>query len=360
MKLIIFAGGVGTRLWPLSRKNTPKQFGKIIGDKSTLQQTVERLLPKFRPQDIYISTGGNYKHIIQAQLPYIPEDNYILEPARRDLAAAIGLAVFVLEKSFPDETIAILWSDHIMKNEERFRNALAMAEEKVDTGNSPFVFIAQKARFANQNCGWIELGKKLEHSNENDLYKFIRLKYRPALEEAEQFFTKENFVWNLGYFVTTPRFITSLYRQYMPDMCDKLSLIADAWQTKSFNQKVQEIYPMLEIISFDDAILMKIQSDQLLVISSDLGWSDVGTWDALKEALTTSKDENISQGSVLLENSKDTIMFNYTRQICVGIDLNELVVVNTGDVLLICPKHSIPKIKKFVEKLDGGPHENLA
>ena len=136
MKIVIFAGGVGTRLWPLSRKNTPKQFEKIIGDKSTLQQTVDRLTLSFAPSDIYIATGKRYEEIIKNQLPLIPEKNFIFEPEMRDVGPAIGLVSILLEDDFKEEPIAIIWSDHLVKNIEAFIKVLRLAEETIKNKKS--------------------------------------------------------------------------------------------------------------------------------------------------------------------------------------------------------------------------------
>lgn len=361
MKIVVFAGGVGTRLWPLSRKNSPKQFGKIIGDKSTLQQTVERLLPQFQYSDIYIATGKRYEKIVREQLPHIPQDNFILEPEMRDVGPAIGLVSTILQKNHENEPMAILWSDHLVKNIEIFKEVLLEAEQLIQQQRAHFVFIAQKPRFPNQNIGWIELGKEVQNIKEgaSTLYHFKKLRYRPKLEEAVSFFKNNNFVWNLGYFVTTPRFLTTLFKTFVPDMYEKLIDIQNTFNTKEYDLKLSSIYPTMEKISFDDAILEKLHPDNILVISADLGWSDVGAWEALKEALSETIDENVTKGRVLLESSRDSLVFNYTEQLTVGIDLSEVLVINTSDVLLICPKTSVPKIKKLVESLGGTPHEHL-
>lgn len=359
MKIVVFAGGVGTRLWPLSRKNSPKQFGKIIGTQSTLQLAIERLLPEFKAVDIYIATGEKYKELVTEQLPIIPKENFILEPTMQDVGPAIGLVSFLLEKKFSHEPIAIIWSDHVVKNEIAFRQALRLAEKQILNAQSEFIFIAQKPRFANQNCGWIELGKRISKKNDEEIYKFKRLCYRPKPEEAEEFFKNKNFVWNLGYFVTTPKYLKTMYKNYMPEMYEKLSQIQTSIGNSDYNKTLHKIYPTIEKISFDDAILVKLISNNFHVIASDLNWSDVGTWDALKEALVQNKDENITVGDVILENAKDTLLFNYTKKLCLGIDLNEFIIINTEDVLLVCPKNSVPKIKKLVEKLNGSLYEKL-
>jgi mannose-1-phosphate guanylyltransferase len=145
----------------------------------------------------------------------------------------------------------------------------------------------------------------------------------------------------------------------MPEMYEKLLKIQKTADSPDFIKTLEEIYPTMEKISFDDAVLVKLKPDNFRVITSDLGWSDVGTWDALKEALAGNKDENITLGDVILEDTKDTLLFNYDKKLCLGIDLNEIIIINTEDVLLICPKNSVPKIKKFVEKLNGTEYEDL-
>ncbi len=362
MKIVIFAGGVGTRLWPLSRKNSPKQFERILGDRSTLQETVERLLPRFDACDIYIATGRRYEEIVRGQLPEIPKDNFILEPEMRDVGPAIGLIGVILEKISPHEPLAILWSDHLVKNSEEFRHVLAEAESILKKKNADLIFIAQKPRFANQNMGWIELGEQIENNSEAGkakIYHFKKLKYRPTLDEAQSFFKNKEYVWNLGYFVTTPETLVGLYQAFVPQMYAKLLEIKNAFGTKWQETTLDAIYPTLEKISFDDAILVKLKPDNIYVISSDLGWSDVGAWEALKEALCNSTDENATKGNIILEQTRDSLIFNYTDQLVVGIDLNEMLVINTADVVLICPKTSVPKIKKLVENLSGTPHEHL-
>jgi mannose-1-phosphate guanylyltransferase len=356
MKVVIFAGGVGTRLWPLSRKNTPKQFGKLIGDKSTLQQAVERLQPEFNPEDIYIATGKRYENIVTEQLPEIPRSNFIFEPEMRDVGPAIGLVTATLNLKNPNEPMGIIWSDHMVKDIGIFQSALRTAEKSILSKKSEFVFIGQKARFANQNVGWIHCGEKIEEKENLSQFEFKKLKYRPKLSQAEDFFQDEHYVWNLGYFVTTPSFLIDKFKKFVPEMHKDLEKIV---KSKKYEKTLMEIYPTLEKISFDDAILEKFTGKNISVIAVDIGWSDIGAWEALKEALSETKDENVTKGDVMLEDSRDTLMFNFTKQLLVGIDLSEMLVINTEDVMLVCPKTSVPKIKKLVESLSGTPHEHL-
>lgn len=360
MKIVVFAGGVGSRLWPLSRKNSPKQFGKIIGEKSTLQQTIERLLPLLKASDIYIATGKRYEDIVKQQLSYIPDENFFFEPEMRDVGPAIGVVASALEKKFPDEPIGIIWSDHLIKNEKEFRKVLLMAEKMVSKKEANFVFVAQKPRFPNQNIGWIELGDKLNQEGKALISNFKKLCYRPELSEAGRFFESGAYVWNLGYFVTTPSYLVSLYKAHVPKMWKDLLKLHQSYSEDGYEEVLEKIYPTLEKISFDDAILQKLSVDNIRVITDDFGWSDVGAWEALKEALASKEEENVTQGDVMVEDSRDSLLFNYNNnQLTVGIDLDGMLVINTEDVLLICPKTAVPKIKKFVEKLADTKHHHL-
>ncbi len=359
MKAVIFAGGVGTRLWPISRKNAPKQFEKIAGDKSTLQLAVERLYPDFKPKDIYVSTGGKYKDIIFEQLPDIPRENFIFEPEVRDVGPAVAAACAIVGKDNPDEPVAIVWSDHFVKKERRFREVLGFAETLVSEDPNLLIFIGQRARFANQNLGWLEFGEETRTIHNTKVFEFKRLIYRPSLADAQTYLESDNFAWNPGYFVTTPSFILGAYQMFAPTIYEGVKKIQDAFGTESYESVMQSEYPKLEKISFDNAVLEKLDPKNVLVIAADLGWSDVGAWEALKEALQIESSENVTRGKVLLTDSTDNLVFNYTDQLTTGIDLNGMIVINTDDVLLVCNKNSVPKIKKLVESLVGTEHEKL-
>lgn len=360
MKVVIFAGGVGTRLWPLSRKNTPKQFEKIVGDKSMIQIAVGKLMPDFKWSDIYISTGKDYVDLLHDQLPEIPKENIISEPATRDVGPAVGLVTSLFVKENPDEPFAILWgSDHLVKKEKEFREALLAAEKIVKNDPDKIVFVGQKPRFASQNLGYIAFGEELEKINGISVHEFTGFKYRPHLSTAERFLRDGKHSWNLGYFVTTPRFLWNSFENFAPELFGDLKKINEAVGTSAYQSVLESVYPNIEKISFDNAVLEKLNKKDARVISVDIGWSDIGAWEALKEALSENDDENVTKGKVIVEDSRDSLVFNYTDQLTVGIDLNEMLVINTGDVVLVCPKSSVPKIKKLVESLAGTPLEHL-
>lgn len=361
MKIVVFAGGVGSRLWPLSRKNSPKQFGKIIADQSMLQIAVHKLFPEFSWSDVYISTGKHYREQIKEQLPELPEENIIVEPEMRDVGPAVGLVISRFMKEDPNEPVVLLWgADHLVKKEELFRKTLRTAEKLVLENPEQIVFIGQKPRFANQNLGYIEFAEELMNIDGLPIHRFTKLQYRPPLEDAKKFAKDNQHSWNLGYFATTPKYIWELFKEFSPEIFEKLDQIHEAYDTDKYDEVLSEIYPTIEKISFDNAILEKMKPSDSKVISVDMGWSDIGAWEAMKEALSETDDDNVTRGKIVVENSRDTILHNDTDQLVVGIDLDGLVVVSTEDVILICPKDSVPKIKEFVGKLKGTEHEHLA
>ena len=360
MNAIIFAGGVGSRMWPLSRKKTPKQFEKIVGDDSTLQLAAKRLQPDFTWDHIYVSTGKSYKSIVEKQLPLMPKEHVIGEPVMRDVGPAVGLVTALLSKQDPDEPMTILWSDHLVKKEVLFRNILKEAGEIIKKDPNQIIFVSQKARFASENLGWIEYGDVVEKRGDIEFHSFVDFQYRPDKTTAEKYFKTGRHGWNLGYFVTTPRFLLTQYKKLVPNVYEGLMNIADAWGTDTYESVLEEIYPTLEKIHFDNAILEKLQKEHALVVTENIEWSDIGAWEALKEALEDSTDKNVTQGRVLLQDTSDALVYNYNnKQLVVAIDASELLIVNTDDVLMVCSKHSVPKIKKLVESFANTELENL-
>lgn len=360
MKAIIFAGGTGTRLWPLSRKKSPKQFEKIAGDKSTLQLAVERLSPDFAPNDIYISTNIRYKDLIVQQLPQIPKDNFLFEPEKKDVGPAIALIMGMLKKKFPNEPVAILWSDHLVKRLNLFKKILKVAGDYIGSNPNKIVFIAHKPRFPSTNLGYIHLGEKNGVSGDINFFKFEGFKYRPDELTAKKFFDSGLYAWNLGYFVTTPQFLYEEFNRLAPNIYSNTEKILSQIGTKNYEKELKANYGKVESINFDNAILENLNKDDAKVIVEDIGWSDVGAWEALKEALENHPYENVIRGKVYLEHVRDSLIYNYEdEKLIVGIDLDENIIVNTDDVILIAKKSSVSKVKKIVESFDGTEHEKL-
>lgn len=360
MKAVIFAGGVGTRLWPLSRKKSPKQFERIIGNKSTLQLAVDRLIPEFKPEDIYISTGRNYVDVVHQQVNFIPKENIIGEPEKKDVGPAVSYVMTYLAEQCPQESVVILWSDHLVHHVEKFKQILQCSDLLIQKDPNKIVFIGQKPRFASENLGWIETGTIIKKESKVDFYSFLGFKYRPDKKTAEKYFKDGYHCWNLGYFVSTPQFINKLFAQWTPDICGLSQKIMENKHAKNFATIASSYYAQMPKINFDNAILEKLDKKCAYVVVEDIGWSDVGAWEALKEALEKHHDENITKGKVLLEDSLDNLVYNYDEdKMIVGIDLDDLLIVNTDDVLLVAKKTSVGKIKKLVESFQGTENEKL-
>jgi mannose-1-phosphate guanylyltransferase len=360
MKAVIFAGGTGTRLWPLSRKKSPKQFERLIGDKSTLQLAVDRLSPEFSPKDIYISTNILYKDVIQKQLPQIPEENYFLEPEKKDVGPAIALVMGSLYRKFPHEPVAILWSDHLVKQVMLFKKILASAGSYISKNHDKIIFIAHKPRYESTNLGYIHLGDKNRSLNGFGLHSFEGFKYRPDAATAKKYFASGSYAWNLGYFVTTPAFIYESFKRFAPNIFNNTEKILAHLGKKNFETVLKREYGKVESINFDNAILENLDKKDAFVMVEDIGWSDIGAWEALKEALEQYPYENIIRGRAYLEHVRDSLIYNYEdKKLVVGIDLDEHIIVNTHDVILIAKKASVSKIKTLVENFEGTEHEGL-
>lgn len=359
MKAVIFAGGVGTRLWPLSRKKSPKQFERIIGNESTLQLAVERIKNVISPSDIYISTGMQYADIVSRQLKDIPKGNIITEPVKKDVGPAVAIVMGLLAQQFPHEPVLILWSDHLVKKEEKFLTIIKEAGAIIEKDQDKIIFIGQKPRFASENLGWIEAGETAIKKSVA-FKKFEGFKYKPDKKLAETYYANSNYCWNLGYFISTPGHIYDLFERFSPKIHRIAEKIVNAKDHNHFIQQLKEYYAQMPEISFDNAVLEQLDISSAYVVIDDIGWSDVGAWEALKEALEKRREDNIVKGEVFLEDSEDALVYNYEQgKLIVGIDLHDFLVVNTKDVLLVGSKKSVPKIKTILKRFEGTVHERL-
>jgi len=360
MKAIIFAGGTGTRLWPLSRKKSPKQFEKLVGDKSTLQLAIDRLTPNFKEEDIYISTNIAYKDIIKQQLKQIPVKNFIFEPEKKDVAPAMALAMGIFHRTYPKQPIAILWSDHLVKKVALFRKILQICGEFIEKDPNKIIFVAHKPRYPSANLGYIHLGKKVKTVKGIHFHQFEGFKYKPDEKTAQEFYRSGQYAWNLGYFVTTPAFIYDAFKRFVPNIFNNTEKILSFYGNKNYETVLKDNYGKVEGINFDNAVLENLDKKDALVVMEDIGWSDIGAWEALKEALETHQYENIIRGKVHAEHVRDSLIYNYEdKKLIVAIDLDENIIVNTNDVVLIAKKNSISKLQRLVKNFEGTEHEDL-
>ena len=361
MRIAIFAGGSGRRLWPISRQSSPKQFEPIVGELSTLQLATERVAPQYGYSNIYVSTNERYGEIISRQLPELPSANIIFEPARRDLGPAVGLAMAHLATGGKNEPVAILWSDNYIENIAAFAELLAVAELLIVEHKARIIFIGETPRFANENLGWIGLGVQKGMVENVPYFGFKSLTYRPSLERTREIFEQGTHVWNTGFFVTTPAYVQQLYRRFSPEMWGQLQEIEAAIQTEAYEDTLTRVYPDMQAISFDDAILTHIDPEDAVVLHSEMGWSDPGTLYALKEAINPDRVANVTKGLVIDTDSKDCLIYNYeSRKLVMAVGLEGLIVVNTDDAILVVHKDRIPLVKQVVDKLKDTDLESFS
>lgn len=342
MKIVIFAGGAGTRLWPLSRKASPKQFEPFFEGKSTLQLAIERVRD-FGFENIYISTNEAYVDLVRRQVPELDSSHIFAEPAKRDLTAAIGLALTRLKQDGIEGSIGMLWADHLIDRPDVFVGALRRADELLAEDPDRFVFIGEHPRFANQNLGWIHVGDELA----SDVRAFKGWKYRPELDACKDMLVSGDWLWNPGYFVYNIDFVLGLYREHQPKMLGALeAMVGD-------EEAIARDYPQLESIHFDNAIAEHVDPSQAVVLSVNMGWSDPGTLYAMKEALAKSEEANVEHGAVIAHESKDCFVYNEVdHQLVTTVGLEGVVVVNTPDSILVCHKDHVPKIKSLLNRVE--------
>lgn len=355
MKIVLFAGGSGTRFWPISRNKYPKQFIPLIDNKSTLQMLLENLSGKYGWNNILVPTTELLSAMVKNSFPQLPLKNIITEPVRRDLAPAVGLAMINLRKQGGgDEAMAILWSDGIIKNNANFFKAMDAAEELINEDDQRLIWLGEKPTYPNENLGWLELGEKIAEKNGLSIFKRKSFTYRPKLEQAKKWFKNKTHLWNPGYFIATPNFILKQYEKLMPEMYKQLQEIEKSLDSEHENDVLQKIYPEMENISFDDAILVRMPDKANLVLAGSYQWNDPGTLYALKQFLQENQQDNVSKGLVYNYETKDSLVYNFVKkQLVATIGLEGFIVVNTPDAILVCHKNRIPDIKKLLKEFDG-------
>ncbi len=353
MIIVIRAGGVGSRLWPLSRTTAPKQFHALISDRTMLQEAVDRVVGLITPDQLYISTNTTAAQLVQEQCPQLLSQHLIIEPARRDTAAAIGLESIIIRKQHPGAIVASLGSDHRVRNMPEFQNVLTAAVDFVTNHPDMIVPIGIQPTRPDSGYGYIECGQVLEEHAGRPLWQVTRFMEKPALDQAKQFVQAGNYLWNANMFVWNVSTILKLYEQHMPAMYAQLLEIEAALGTAEQTTVIERVYPQLEQIAIDYAIIEK--TDKIAAIAANIGWNDIGDWARLKDELADHEMDNVAIGDTqLIDRSTTNTLVMSTRQkkLIATIGVKNLVIIDTEDALLICDKYHSAEVKQIVEQLE--------
>lgn len=343
MKAIVLAGGGGNRLWPLSTPSRPKQYQKLVSEKFLIEETLDRL--DFLPQhDIYISITEDQLELLRESIPNFPTENLIIEPALRDTASCIGLAAAAMEKTFPGCVMGIFYADHLIQNKIEFQNKLRLAEETAKKENTLNI-VEVPATEPNVNYGYVELGEETETK---DVFRFKKFKEKPDLATAKKFQKAGNFLWNTGYYVWKASKILEEFKIHKPDTHEKLMKIGNALGTEESEDVLQEIYPQLEKISIDYAIMENVDPEQVRIIKADFGWSDIGNWDAVWNELQKDNDRNIKRNDVKLLETKNSLIYADGNKPVRVIGAEDLIIVDTKDGLIVAKKDMCKRIKELL------------
>lgn len=351
-KIALFCGGAGTRMWPMSRKKKPKQFQPLVGNESMFEAMVKRLAKGFSPKDIFVVTGREYVSWVVQQAPDIPLENIIIEPEMRDTLAAVGLAAAILDKKFDNPVVAALWgADHLVRNEDEFIKALSTAKDLAQDGRH-IVEIDVRPTFPSTHLGYIQVGKMLKRVNDMAVFEFVRQIEKPDFEMAKKFVASWEYLWHVGYSCWRTKKILSLYKEHAPLSFKHLEKIRRAWGEENQERVLTREYTQIPKNSIDFAILEKMDSKDQLVISADLGWSDVGAWNILKDEMAEREEDNVIQGEVIDIGSKDCLIYSHSDgKIIATLGLSGLVIVDTEDALLVSSKDHSADIKKIINQL---------
>ncbi|MCC6801524.1 MAG: mannose-1-phosphate guanylyltransferase [Anaerolineae bacterium] len=351
---VILAGGGGTRLWPVSRADLPKQLLSLVESNSMFRVSVERLEPLFTPDQIYVVTGSRFVDAMRAEAPEIPPENFIIEPYGRNTAPAAALAVTVIAERDPQATIVLLTADHHIAQKQKFCDVLQAAY--ILAQDDYIVTLGISPSLPATGFGYIQRGERLGEINGFDCYQARGFTEKPDTQTAIRFIRSGDYSWNSGMFIWRADRALKEFERYQPEIHQQMMALRPSVGTSDFETKLAEIWEQVPSVQIDTGVMEK--TERIAVIPVDIGWSDVGSWDALFDVLDLDTDGNGFKGSSpnrLVIDTKNTLV--YSDKLTVTIGIEDLVIVDTQDVLMVCRKDRTQDVKKVVDMLRAANDE---
>ncbi len=343
---LIMAGGVGTRLWPLSRRDRPKQALRLVGQRTMFEHAVDRLAPLFQPEQIFVVTGTEHVETLTAQAPELPPENFIVEPEGRGTAPCIGLGAIHLRRHDPEAVMAVLTADHFIADTARFRRVLAAAAQVAEEGHMVTLGITPAS--PSSGYGYIKQGKGLVTTGGFPIFCVERFTEKPSPETALHMVKSGEYSWNSGMFVWRVGRILDEFQRQMPEFYAQLAEVEAALGTSRYEPALGRVWPQVTKQTIDYGVMEG--AEDVAVIPVDIGWSDVGSWASLSELLPADEEGNIIVGPHVGINTRDTLVFGGKRLIAT-IGLEKMVIVDTEDALLVCTREREQQVRAIVRQL---------
>lgn len=340
---VIMAGGKGTRFWPLSTEEKPKQFLKLIGNSTMIQMTVNRILPIIPIDRIFICTCERYVELVREQLPNLPIKNIIIEPESRNTAPCIALSALVISRYYKDATMVVLPADHLIKDENKFTNVIIDGNEFIKENRDAILTLGMEPTRAEVGYGYINYGN-IAVPGINKVEKFVE---KPNKEEAEKYLESGKFLWNGGMFIWKIDTIINKVKKYTPNIFEALSCIQLA-DEENLQSIINENYRYTDEISIDYAVLEK--SKNIYVLPTEIGWDDIGSWKAIERYRDKDQNGNIESGnSVIIESNKNMIINNKKKVVMIGVE--NILTIELDDTIFVVNKDSMDNLREYQNSL---------
>jgi mannose-1-phosphate guanylyltransferase len=352
---VIMAGGGGTRLWPLSRQDRPKQTLALFGDRSLFQMAVERVHPLIPMERLRIATIRAQVGLLREQVPALPADGFLIEPAPRGTASVVGLAAVTLAHEDAQAVMAVLTADHHIANETLLRSLLAAAYQPAKDGH--LVTLGIEPTQASTGYGYLELGEQVGEVGGHPFHKVESFREKPDQQTAERYLAAGNYLWNSGMFVWRVDRILQEFDRHMPELAAGLARITEALGTSSAVQVVEQVWETLRSQTIDFGV-MENADDVVVLPTKDLGWWDVGSWNRLYDVLPLDEQGNLvlAQELIALDTSGTLIVQEPGQSRLVAtLGVNDLVIVDTGVVLLVTTRDRAEQVRALVDQLRQDP-----